>query len=1216
MKQIDKLILCSPYQQPDRHWTRDEETQEFYQKEGRRQAGYTVASKKDKTKGEFVPLELVNQIRERLAEWEADGRPGLTRMTEELLTHWEDNSQRQYPFFFCQLEAMRSIIFMLEAPERYKTGVNVESDGGDFVRWCSKMATGSGKTIVMAMLIAYNVLNKVSYPQDKRFSKYVLLVAPGLTVKSRLSVLQPTDEENYYDAFGVVPPTHKEKLRQGKIRIINWHMLQWETQDKLDKKAERGTLRSVDKRKFHELSDTAYARKVLEELHTVRNLLVINDEAHHAWRTAAESKQKRVAKEEVDNTVWIGGLDKLHRTVNILRCHDFSATPFAPTGKKASKLGLFHWTISDFGLNDAIEAGLVKTPRVVFRDDGKKAITKDKKYVSRLYHIYNDSEVKDDLNQKKVEPEVELPHLVRNAYDILGADWLQTQQEWKKEGHKIPPVMITVTNTTTTADRIKYFFDSGGCQIKELCNPETTLQIDSKVLGKIENEDDSLSGSKQEQAEQLRQTVDTVGKVGQPGEQIRNVISVSMLSEGWDAKNVTQIMGLRAFSSQLLCEQVIGRGLRRVSYEVDENGMLEPEYVNIFGVPFAFIPHEGGTAAPRPPRPKVQIEPSSNKADFAIEFPNVLRVNTIYRTELSLDYSQIKPIEISPDDTITETELGGVIESDVTPANIQEVDIKEFAEKYRRQFVIFRMASNIFQREQKSWTGNQQDFLAQLFQLTEEFLASDRIKITSDLFNRDQIRRDILITLNTGRIIQHFWSALKTQNAEEFAPVFDPDRPTRSTSDMPTWYTSKPTEWHEKSHINFTVFDSSWESNVAHILNKSDKVRAFVKNDHLGFKIGYQHRGVLRNFQPDYLVELTNGDKLILEVKGQDDDEQRAKRDFLNLWVLGVNQHSGHGKWHWAVAFHATEVHDILERYAEFPTEAFLPENTPKSDVITEKTLDEKRQTVAAYYQLPVDTLKKKDSFAGMLEEAVKHLVTTHMDEMLRALREAMPKNEDEEPLEDEALQEKIYELLDGLTPADPKKYEARVRALLGAYAKQLDRRSFSYLVSGEYLRDTLFAQQADDFSPYVLQLSRAAENELRRKLFTDFTNYIRTEHARPDTVYQFEMTDNKVKKFAQMVSNGWTNHTLGQMHHNLRLLERGGYLLQRSQLLQDFKSYISENYDADLYGKAFLEDLNDLSRNYRNKSAHTDILSLDDAERCKHLVRKVLKRFLGAAGA
>ncbi len=1204
MKQIDKLILCSPYNEPHVHWDRDTRTQEFFQAEGRRPAGYTIASPKSKKgvmTGEFIDLPLVNLIRKRIKEWTADNRPGLTGVTRDLLEHWEDKTQRRFPFFFCQLEAIQIIIFLIEAPEHYKTGITIPSDGGEFVRWCNKMATGSGKTTVMAMLIAYNILNKVTYKQYACYSKGILVVAPGLTVKSRLAVLQPAAENNYYQEFNIVPTTMMDKLRQGQVRIINWHMMAWDSQDKLNAKVDKGQLRSVDKRKQMEISDAAYAKKVLGDMAKAGNILVINDEAHHAWRTAAESKVKQVKKEDIDNTVWIGGLDKLNKQVKILRCHDLSATPFAPTGKKTSEVGLFEWIISDFGLNDAIESGLVKTPRVVFRDDGNYT----SEYKSRLYHIYKEDDVKEDLNQKQVPKETPLPDLVKNAYNLLGSDWLKTKQEWEKvKGIEIPPVLLSIANTTVTSDRIKHYFDSGECEVKELCAIEKTLQIDSQILGKIENEDDSLSGSKLEQATQLREKVDTVGKPGKPGEQIQNVISVSMLSEGWDAKNVTQILGLRAFSSQLLCEQVIGRGLRRVSYEFDDDLMLEPEYVNIFGVPFSFIPHEGGATTPRPPRPKFQIEPTPEKSKFEISFPNILRIDTIYKSSLHIDYKEVKPIEINPDDTITEVEMGGVIAGDITPAAMSDIDIKEFAERYRLQSVIFRVATNIFGIEKQNWKGNQYDFLSQLLKLTEEFLGSDRVQIKSHLFSQDKVRRNILLTLNISRIIQHFWVAIKDQNAAILSPVFDAEKPIRSTADMSTWYSSKPNEWHEKSHVNHTVFDSTWEANNANSINKHESVRAFVKNDHLGFFIKYNYRGILKNYIPDYIIELTNGDKLVLEVKGQDSDENRVKREFLNLWVKAVNQTKRFGKWHWAVVFNSSEIHDVLHAYKAFPKEAFLPQK----DDAGEEDIQTQGGELAAFYHLTPDKLKGAGSLEEMMKIVMKELLSSNINNVLSVIKEAL-KGSNEDFVDNEGLQSKIYEFLDGITPPDTKVFDARVRTMIKD-AKKLEKQSFSFLLSAEYLNDTLVYQSSGDFSPYILQMSRAVESELLLKLFIPFTNFIRAENPYVKDTYEYDLQNKKTSLFANMVINNRTTFTLGNMCHILSGLN-DGFLRERSEIMKDFTGFVDENYSSGVYAKEFLNDLTELLKKYRNKSAHTTLLSREKASDCKHLVRKILARFL-----
>jgi type III restriction enzyme len=571
---IDQLIINSPYDEPREHWRYHRETRLFTREPERRKAGYVRASEKSRTfddPGIFIELPLVNQIRPRVKAWREADYPGASGITKRLLHHWRDTEQRDSNrrFFFCQLEAIETLIWLTEAPASERVGIEVPSDGGPFSRLCCKMATGSGKTILMSMLIAWQVLNKVTYPQDKRFSKNILLIAPGLTVKNRLRVLVPGEPGNYYTEFQIIPPGLEDKLRQGqtcRVLIRNWHKLDWESEEQIKKK------RSVDKR--GPKSDEAYVRDVLEEMASAQNILVINDEAHHAWRVPPKSRIAGVSKEELNEaTKWVGGLDRIQRARGILTCFDLTATPFAPTGKKSGQETLFSWIVSDFGLNDAIESGLVKTPRVVVRDDGKLGAD----YKSRFYHIYSDPDVKTDVN-RKAEPQVPLPGLVVSGYYFLGKDWLETARAWKKAKQPTPPVMITVANTTHTAARVEYALTHKRINIEELCDPERILHIDSNVLKQAEEEDEPVqlglgpatsaeensdeadSGesngpeangdvprkklSKKEQAELLRRQVDTVGIKGQPGEKIQSVISVGMLSEGWDAKTVTHIMGL------------------------------------------------------------------------------------------------------------------------------------------------------------------------------------------------------------------------------------------------------------------------------------------------------------------------------------------------------------------------------------------------------------------------------------------------------------------------------------------------------------------------------------------------------------------------------------------------------------------------------------------------------------------------------------------------
>src|SRR5438132_6574373 len=283
-KTISQLILNSPYDEPSRYWSYQRDIREFILKEGRRPAGYVRASESSKSfddPGEFIELPLVNQIRPRVRAWRKADYPGATGITKRLLQHWWDPEQRDSAlrFFFCNLEAIETLVWLTEAPDADKVGIEIPGDGGKFTRLCSKLATGSGKTIVMAMLIAWQVLNKVTYSQDKRFAKNILVIAPGLTVKSRLEVLVPGTAGNYYQEFQIVPPGLEDKLRQGqtcRVQVCNWHKLDWDSEEQISKR------RSVDKRGA--LSDEAYVREVLGEMHSAENLLVINDEDHHAWR--------------------------------------------------------------------------------------------------------------------------------------------------------------------------------------------------------------------------------------------------------------------------------------------------------------------------------------------------------------------------------------------------------------------------------------------------------------------------------------------------------------------------------------------------------------------------------------------------------------------------------------------------------------------------------------------------------------------------------------------------------------------------------------------------------------------------------------------------------------------------------------------------------------------------------------------------------------------
>jgi len=897
MAGIDKLIINSAYRVPQAHWKYNINTQSFDKAQGRRPAGYFVAGQGSNAYndiGRFIELPLVNDIRGRVKAWRGVGYPGVTGVTKKLLEHWSDKEARQNRFFWCQKDAMETLIWLVESSPAERVGIHIPGDGGAFSRICTKLCTGGGKTTVMAMLIAWQVCNKAAYPQDKRFSKNVFIVAPGLTVKSRLQVLLTGGENNYYTQFGIAPVGLMDKLRQGKVIINNWQALAWETDESISKK------RGVDKRGAK--SDEAYTREVLGEMASAHNILVINDEAHHAWRVNPETKIKRNDEDAKEATVWINGLDRINKTRGILTCYDFSATPFAPSGKKNDEEALFGWIVSDFGLNDGIESGLVKTPRVVVRDD---VVPDTETFKSKLYHIYADDSVRDDINRSAL-PTEPLPPLLTNAYWLLGADWFEAYKLWKKEDiYAVPPVMITVANRTETAARIKHMFDhTKRVPIDELCEPEFTLQVDSTTIDKDA---------------ELRKMIDTIGQKGEPGEQIRNVISVAMLSEGWDAKTVTHILGLRAFSSQLLCEQVVGRGLRRTSYESeDDSDMFSPEYVNIFGIPFTFLPHESDESGePKPPKPKTQVEPMKEKAEYEISFPNIIRIDRIFKPVLSIDINKIDTLTIEASEFRLRADLAPIVDGKTDLAKCTDIDLEKLQKELRMQRIIFEAAGEVYSVMNASWQEGSAKFalIGQVIELVRQYVESGAIVINPPLLNTDPIRRRILLRLNMGEIVRHLWDFIKIEQTQSLVPIFNSGKKVRSTGDMQTWFTSKPCKITEKCHISHCVFDSAWEDTESYKIQNNPHVAAWVKNDHLGFEVVYVYDGVVRKYYPDFLIRLDNGKILVLETKGQKTRQSETKRKALEEWICAVNGVGDYGEWHSDVSYNIADVDGIIQKF-------------------------------------------------------------------------------------------------------------------------------------------------------------------------------------------------------------------------------------------------------------------------------------------------------------
>lgn len=896
-KVIDKLVINRPYEEPKKYWAYVRESQEFELREGRRKSGYWRASSKTATNyddpGEFVEIELVNKIRPRVAAWKKEGYPNTTGITKKLLEYWSSPTARDNRLFWCQLEAIETAIWLTEASEAEKQGIDIPTTG-EWQRQCLKLATGTGKTVVMSMLIAWQALNKIASPKDIRFSKHILIISPGLTVRDRLQVLLPENSDNFYQYFNLLEGAMWQDLLQAKIIVENWHTLAPINENYGPKVVKKGPE-----------SDEAFVKRVLPDFGSATNILVINDEAHHCHRPTGDEE----AEEKEKATIWLSGIDRINNARGVLKAYDLSATPFKPTGSNNQSEKLFDWIVSDFGLNDAIESGLVKTPKVAVRDDS--AINKD--FKSKLFHIY--PEVKDDLN-RRAESHEGLPDLVRNAVNILGGDWLKTKEEWNQANFETPPVMIMICNRTETAARLEYSLLNGYFSVSELGDKRRLLRIDQDALDKIESDEEGkLSATKKELAKAERDKFNTVGKKGKAGEQVQCVIGVNMLSEGWDARTVTHILGMRAFTSQLLCEQVVGRGLRRISYDVNsETGLYEPEYVTVFGVPFTFLPVESQSGPPKPEKPKTKVEPLHERKEQEIKWPHVVRIDYKFNYFLNIDWLKLNKLTLSPDDSPTIVEVAPVIEGKPKFDQITEINLKRLADEHRLQRAKLQAAARLQEQFGSNWEGDPGSHIGQLMVIIDEFLESDKIEFKIPRFEGTNDLKKIVIALNLQKIINHISNFIRSSSKDAPVAILDAVRPVRSTATAPIWYTSKPTQPIQKSQISHIVIDSGWESiGIEFERDRIPGLISWVKNDHLGFEIYYLWQGQTHAYYPDFMIKFENNKFLVLEVKGQETEQDKAKWAAAKEWIQAVNTHGAFGTWEFKVLKDPKDLFELVK---------------------------------------------------------------------------------------------------------------------------------------------------------------------------------------------------------------------------------------------------------------------------------------------------------------
>lgn len=923
---IAEPIINRPYDEPQYFWeTVDWEThiqKPPEKKEGRRPAGYFFNNKGQKSQGslfdeDFIELHCVNMIRERVREWRNDGYRGVTPVTRRLLEHW-NSGLREPRLFYCQREAIEALIWLTEAHPSDRQGlvtdtvdgerVSLEKAHVEFLRYCCKMATGTGKTVCMAMVIAWQTLNKAQYAQDTRYTNAFLLVAPGLTVKNRLEVLRPESDGNYYDKFGVVPAELKANLSYARVCIL--HRQEMAIQD--DAK-QRGIV------KLGEESDTAFANRLLKRsLGSANRVLVLNDEGHHCYRprpkVTEEKEDKPTTEEKADiehAAQWLTGLEKINRARNIQVCVDFSATPFYIHGSGYPVGRPFPWIISDFGLLDALESGLVKIP-VMPVDDSKSSANSPPAYFHLWRWVNDQLATSDRYGQRgrgKGNP-VKIAETAEAAAITLTGNYKTVLDKWTEGGSAIPPCMIVVCQDTDISGEMFKLLTKENDFFSVFSNRndrEVSYLYDSKALKDISKLEEGEKAADREL--RLRDILNTVGKQGQAGEQVRLVCSVSMLTEGWDAQNVTQILGLRAFTSQLLCEQVVGRALRRMSYDVNpETGMLEEETAEIFGVPFQVIPVKPGQGTPPPPPSQLVRALPERKEEFEITFPRVEGYVNEFQEKVVCDWETVPILKAESGADPLVVDLGSL--SGVLAGKPQGFGIIDKADRVpyytvtRMTPILYQIAARITEMRV---SGN------------DPQAAAKRARLFPQI--RDMVQTFFAERINLGKVPaqeltlavwqQKIASALEPHIHSEsetgeplILPRIERYRPTGSTKDV-MFRTGRPVVPTQKSHISHVVVDSPvWEKVATRVLELHASVQSYARNDHLEFLLPFvDEKGINSNHYPDFIVRLANGLHIALEIKGHVREEDRLKEAAGKKWAKAVNRYYGERKWAYHVCY-------------------------------------------------------------------------------------------------------------------------------------------------------------------------------------------------------------------------------------------------------------------------------------------------------------------------
>ena len=990
---FEQPILNSPYEYPRRHWELDDEgqpTQGIVDK--RRPARFISPIPKPKKRkagaqkelvldeGEGLSSEtqrynvtLINELRSRVDAWRELKNPdqwGVSPETRRLLQHWRHHEFGSIRPFFCQVEAVEIAIWLTEVAPNDKQGrrlldhlqrSNDEANPG-LSRLALKLATGAGKTTVMAMLIAWQTINAVRRPGSRRFTRGFLVMAPGITIRDRLRVLKPNDPESYFHTRELVPNDMLREILSARIVITNYHAFKRRERVPLSKGG-RSLLRGRGEELDTLETEGQMLQRVMPELMGMKSILVFNDEGHHCYREkppevddAALKGDERKEAERNNETarLWISGLDVVQRKLGNVSIVDLSATPFFLRGSGYAEGTLFPWTMSDFSLMDAIECGIVKLPRVPVADNIPGAEVP--MYRNLWEHIRKKMPKKGRGKAKNLDP-LSLPTQLQTALDALYGHYEKTYEEWQKRGASVPPCLIVVCNNTS-ASKLVYDYisgfdrvdDSGASQLVEgrlalfrnfdehgnpLPRPNTIL-IDSEQLESgelldkkfrdmaadeierfrheiVERTGDQRAADNISDTDLLREVMNTVGKPGRLGEQIRCVVSVSMLTEGWDANTVTHVLGVRAFQTQLLCEQVIGRALRRQSYELNEHGRFDVEYADVLGIPFDFTA-KPVVAPPQPPRQTMRVHAVRPERDaLEIRFPRV----DGYRVDLPDDrleaaFTEDSVLDLTPDLVgATKTRNSGIIGEPVDLTLQHTADV-------RPSQILYELTAHLVLTKWRPGEDPQLNLFGQLKRIAKQWLDGGYLRCKGGTYPA-QLKYKMLADMACERIVNAI--TRKTVGQGRVKVTLDPYNPVGSTAYV-NFTTSNTDLWTTdpgSCHVNYAVYDSEWEAEFCRVVEAHPLVRAYAKNRGLGLEVPYVLGAETRRYLPDFIVVVGEDGaeplNLIVEIKGYRKEDAKVKKETMDTyWIPGVNNLGSHGGWAFA------EFTDVYEIETAFDT--------------------------------------------------------------------------------------------------------------------------------------------------------------------------------------------------------------------------------------------------------------------------------------------------------